>query len=123
MSETGRDLAETRVKDIIDNTARAFGATARVNYQRNYPVMINWDDATEHAIAAAKKVSGACALANPTMGGEDFAFFLQERPGAYILVGNGDSAKVHSTTYDFNDDVIPAGCSWWVEIAENRLPF
>ena len=86
MSETGRDLAETRVKDIIDNTARAFGATARVNYQRNYPVMINWDDATEHAIAAAKKVSGACALANPTMGGEDFAFFLQERPGAYILV-------------------------------------
>jgi len=55
------------------------------------------------------------------MGGEDFAFMLNARPGAYILMGNGDSSPVHSVTYNFNDDAIPAGCSWWVELAEQRL--
>ena len=118
----GRDLTEKRLTEIAEHTATAFGAVARVNYQRNYPVMINSEEETQHAIAAATKVSGACALEPPTMGGEDFAFFLEERPGAYIFVGNGDSAKVHNTTYDFNDEAIPAGCSWWVEIVEGRLP-
>ncbi len=56
------------------------------------------------------------------MGGEDFAYMLQERPGAYILVGNGDTAMVHHPEYDFDDDAIPAGCSWWVGIAERRMP-
>jgi hippurate hydrolase len=56
------------------------------------------------------------------MGGEDFAYMLEERPGAYILVGNGDTAMVHHPAYNFNDEAIPAGCSWWAEIAERRLP-
>lgn len=56
------------------------------------------------------------------MGGEDFAFMLEERPGAYILVGNGDTASVHHPEYNFTDDAIPAGCSWFAEIAEQRMP-
>ena len=56
------------------------------------------------------------------MGGEDFSFMLNATSGAYILMGNGDTAKVHSPDYNFNDEAIPAGCSWWVELAEQRLP-
>ena len=56
------------------------------------------------------------------MGGEDFSFMLNERPGAYILLGNGDTANVHQPDYDFNDEAIGAGCSWWVEMVEGRLP-
>ena len=122
LSEANRDVTEGRVRTIAQNTARAYGATADVSYERNYPVMVNHGAETDFAIAAAQKVAGACKEEPPTMGGEDFAFFLQQRPGAYILVGNGDSAKVHNTTYDFNDEVSPSGCSWWVEIAESRSP-
>lgn len=122
MSKKGRDLAEERLTAIAENTAKAFGATARVTYDRNYPVMVNSEAETEFAAEAARRVSGQCDAETQTMGGEDFAFFLEERPGAYIFVGNGDTAKVHNTTYDFNDEAIPAGCSWWVEIAESRLP-
>jgi hypothetical protein len=67
-------------------------------------------------------VSGDCDEAPLVMGGEDFAFMLEERPGAYILVGNGDTAPVHHPKYNFNDEAIPAGCSWWAEIVERRLP-
>jgi len=56
------------------------------------------------------------------MGAEDFAYMLQERPGAYILLGNGDSAPVHHQAYNFDDAAIPAGCSWWAEIVEQRMP-
>ncbi|MGI1661140.1 M20 aminoacylase family protein [Palleronia sp. KMU-117] len=116
-----RDLAERRMREIAEATAQAFGATAELTYSRGYPVMVNSEVETGHAIAAAEKVSGGCAPAPLVMGGEDFAFMLNERPGAYILVGNGDTAMVHHPKYDFNDDAIPAGCSWWVEIAESRL--
>ena len=71
---------------------------------------------------AARAVSGQCDEAPLVMGGEDFAYMLEERPGAYILMGNGDTAKVHSPDYNFNDNAIPAGCSWWAEIVEQRMP-
>ncbi|MEM9031309.1 MAG: M20 aminoacylase family protein [Pseudomonadota bacterium] len=118
-----QDQVETRINTLVPGIAAAFGADAEVHYQRNYPVMENAEVETDHAIAAAEAVAGAgaCAESPLVMGGEDFAFMLNARPGAYILVGNGDTAPVHSPGYNFNDDAIPAGCSWWVEIAERRL--
>ncbi len=93
-----------------------------VDYQRGYPVMVNAEDETEFAAEVARKVSGNCEEAPLVMGGEDFAFMLEERPGAYILVGNGDTAMVHHPEYNFNDEAIPAGCSWYAEMVETRLP-
>jgi hippurate hydrolase len=116
-----RDLAERRMNEIVTLTAQAFGATATLLYHRGYPVMVNAEVETEHAAAAAERVSGGCAPAPLVMGGEDFAYMLNARPGAYILIGNGDTAMVHHPLYDFNDEAIPAGCSWWVEVAESRL--
>ena len=116
-----RDLTERRMGEICAGVAATYGGTARVDYQRNYPVMVNHEAETEHAIEAARAVAGDCDHAPLVMGGEDFAFMLEERPGAYILVGNGDTAPVHHPEYDFNDEAIPAGASWWVEIAERRL--
>ncbi|ETX15635.1 amidohydrolase [Roseivivax halodurans JCM 10272] len=122
LSPEMRDLAETRMQGICKGIAEAFGATARLDYVRNYPVMVNSEEQTAFAADVARSVSGECATADLVMGGEDFAFMLEERPGAYILVGNGDTASVHSPDYDFNDAAIPAGCSWWAEIVERRLP-
>ena len=122
LSSDMRELAEARITAMAEHTAKAFGAKAQVKYMRGYPVMVNTDTETEYAAQAARSVSGACDDAPLVMGGEDFAFMLEERPGAYILVGNGDTASVHHPEYDFNDDAIPAGCSFWVELAEQRLP-
>ena len=116
-----RDLAEERIKAIAAGTAQTFGGTADVTYMRSYPVMANHEAETQYAIEAARAVAGDCDDAPLVMGGEDFAFMLEERPGAYILVGNGDTAMVHHPEYDFNDEAIPAGASWWAEIAERRL--
>lgn len=122
LNAEARDLAEKRLTDVVKGTAATFGATATVDYVRGYPVMVNSEDQTDFAIEVAKAVSGDCAHAPLVMGGEDFAFMLEERPGAYILVGNGDTASVHHPEYNFNDDAIPAGCSWWAEIVEQRMP-
>jgi len=122
MSLELRDLADKRVNEICTGIATAMGGVARVNYTRNYPVMINHDEQTEFAADVARSVSGDCAEAPLVMGGEDFAFMLEERPGAYILMGNGDTAMVHHPLYNFNDDGIPAGCSWWAGIVEQRMP-
>lgn len=122
MSPALRDLADKRVNEICTGIAAAMGAVVRVTYKRNYPVMINHEEQTEFAASVARDVSGGCDEAPLVMGGEDFAFMLEERPGAYILVGNGDTAMVHHPLYNFNDDVIPAGCSWWAGIVEQRMP-
>ena len=84
--------------------------------------MANHAVETEFAADMARRVSGACAQADLVMGGEDFSFMLNERPGAYILIGNGDSAPVHHPEYNFNDEAITAGCSWWVELIEQGMP-
>ena len=117
-----QDLVEARLKAIVETTAAAYGASAEVEFLRNYPVTENHEAETEYAAAAAKAVSGDCGPAPLIMGGEDFSFMLNERPGAYILVGNGDTAHVHTPEYNFNDEAIPAGCSWFAEIVEQRLP-
>ncbi|WP_281858030.1 M20 aminoacylase family protein [Litoreibacter halocynthiae] len=121
MSKEMRDMAEMRLPEIAQGVATTFGGTADVNYIKGYPVMVNHEEQTEFAASVAARVSGDCAEAPLIMGGEDFAFMLEERPGAYILVGNGDTASVHHPEYNFNDEAIPAGCSWWAEIVEQRL--
>ncbi|WP_037309427.1 M20 aminoacylase family protein [Ruegeria halocynthiae] len=122
MSEEMRDLAEKRIREICDGVAVTFGGAVDVTYYRGYPVMVNSDEQTDFAADVARAVSGGCDDAPLIMGGEDFAFMLQERPGAYILVGNGETAAVHHPEYNFNDEAIPAGCSWWAEIVEQRMP-
>ncbi|SFR42450.1 hippurate hydrolase [Yoonia tamlensis] len=122
MSKEMRALAEKRLTEICEGTAATLGAKADVTYYHGYPCMVNHDEQTAFAADVAKSISGDCAEAPLVMGGEDFAYMLEERPGAYILVGNGDSADVHNPHYNFNDDAIPAGCSWWAEIVEKRMP-
>ncbi|MCE8512738.1 amidohydrolase [Ruegeria pomeroyi] len=122
MSRDMRDLAEKRINEICSGIAATFGGTADIRYIRGYPVMVNSDEQTEFAAKVARDVSGGCDEAALVMGGEDFAYMLEERPGAYILVGNGDTAMVHHPEYNFNDEAIPAGCSWWAEIVEQRMP-
>ncbi len=118
-----QDLIEARMARIVKNTAEAYGATATLSYERNYPVTENHETETAYAAEAARAVAGDCNTgAALVMGAEDFSFMLNARPGAYILVGNGDTAMVHHPKYDFNDEVIPAGCSFWAEIVERRMP-
>ncbi|MBC7155327.1 MAG: amidohydrolase [Rhodobacteraceae bacterium] len=121
--DTGlQDMAEANLTRIAENTAAAFGAVARVSYKRNYPAMVNAAAQTDFAAEVARAVAGDCAEAPLVMGAEDFSFMLNARPGAYILVGNGETASLHHPGYDFDDAVIPAGCSWWAEVVERRMP-
>ncbi|WP_179380333.1 M20 aminoacylase family protein [Jannaschia marina] len=122
MTDATRDLAETRIREIVAGICTTFGGTADITYHRSYPVMRNHAEQTDFAAEVARAVSGECEEAPLVMGGEDFAFMLEERPGAYILVGNGESAPVHHPEYDFTDETIPAGCSWWAEVVERRMP-
>ena len=122
MDEGIRNLAETRIGEIAAGVGATFGAEVVVDYIRGYPVMTNHDAQTEFAAQVAREVAGDCEDAPLVMGGEDFAFMLEKRPGAYILVGNGDTAPVHHPKYDFDDEAIPAGASWWAGIAERRMP-
>ncbi len=122
LSGAVRDLAENRINEICQGVAATFGGTVVVDYHRGYPVMANHSEQTEFAVEVAKSVSGGCDEAPLIMGGEDFAFMLEERPGAYILMGNGDTAMVHHPEYNFNDEAIPAGCSWFAEVVEKRMP-
>ncbi|MBY6201132.1 amidohydrolase [Maritalea mobilis] len=117
-----QDLTEARMKEIVEGTAATFGAKAELVYKRNYPVMVNSEEQTEFAAEVARDIAGDCDEAPLVMGGEDFAFMLNARPGAYILVGNGDTAMVHHPKYNFNDEAIPAGCSWLAEVVERRMP-
>jgi len=118
-----QDMAEERIKLIAEQTAAAFGATAKVVYERGYPVTINHEEQTRYAVEAARKVSGEVDdNTAPLMGAEDFSYMLNARPGAYIFLGNGDTAMVHHPKYNFDDEAIPAGSSWFAEIVESRLP-
>ena len=117
-----RDLAEKEFLRITELTAEAMGGSADAKFTRGYPVMSNSNEQTEFAAKVARDVAGECAEAPLVMGGEDFAYMLEERPGAYILLGNGDSSPVHHPKYNFNDDAIPYGCSWLVELVEQKMP-
>ncbi|MFI5013059.1 MAG: M20 aminoacylase family protein [Hyphomicrobiales bacterium] len=120
-----RDLIEARIKNVVEHTAAVFGAHAKVDYMRGYPVTRNHETESGFAAEAAADVAGAANVKTdiaPSMGGEDFSYMLLERPGAMILVGNGDSAGLHHPAYDFNDAAISAGVSYWARLAERRMP-
>ncbi len=121
-SKEVRAQIETRLNEICEATARAFGGVAVVDYQHGVPVTVNAPEQTEFATQVARAITGQCAVAPLIMGGEDFSFMLEQRPGAFMLLGNGDSAALHHPAYNFNDDAIPVGCSWFAEIAERRMP-
>jgi len=117
-----RDLIERRIPEVAQGIAATFGGTAEVIYDRGVPVTVNDETATEYAREVAISVSGDCGDIALSMAGEDFSFMLEERPGAMIRVGNGPSAVLHHPEYDFNDDTIPAGSSWFAELVERRMP-
>ena len=123
LTEEVRDLAERRVVDTAKLTAQAFDAEATTDFERGYPVMVNSEDETRFAAEVAEKVTGQATMeVPPVMGAEDFSYMLEARPGSYILVGNGDTAPVHNQNYDFNDEIIPVGSSFWAELVETRMP-
>jgi len=119
-----RDRVEKRIHEIAAGLAEASGASARVEYRRGYPPTVNHEAQTDFAASIARKVAGDSKVdANtpPTMGSEDFSFMLEARPGAFIFIGNGDSATLHHPSYDFNDEILPYGMSYWVELVQTAL--
>jgi hippurate hydrolase len=120
-----RDLAEQRLRLMVKNITAAFGATAALDFQRGYPVTVNSEAETAFAAGVAETVAGEGRVDRdlaPLLGGEDFSYMLEARPGAFIFVGNGDTAMVHHPEYDFNDEAIPYGVSYWARLAETAMP-
>jgi amidohydrolase len=120
-----RDLLEQRVREVVEGTAKLYGAKVKVVYKRDYPVTRNHERQTAFAASVAKEVAGRERVddeAPPVMGAEDFSFMLEARPGAFIFVGNGDTAGLHHPAYDFNDEAIPFGTSYWVKLIETAMP-
>jgi amidohydrolase len=118
------ELLHKRIEEVIEGTARLYGASAKITYTNGYPVVVNHDRQTAFAADIAREIAGPDKVDTdvaPVMGAEDFAFMLNERPGAFIFVGNGDSAGLHHPRYDFNDETIPIGTSYWVRLAETAL--
>jgi amidohydrolase len=129
------DLFERRIRQIADLTAQAHGATAAVQFQRTYPPTVNHPAQAEFAARVADTIVGASNVVrnvDPSMGAEDFSFMLKARPGAYLFIGNGDGAHrdaghgagpctLHNASYDFNDELIPVGGTFWVRLAEQFL--
>jgi hippurate hydrolase len=120
-----QDLLEKRLREVVEGTAALHGAKAKLTYRRDYPVTRNHDRQAAFAANVAAEVVGWERVDDkiaPMMGAEDFSFMLNERPGAFIFVGNGDSAGLHHPLYNFNDEVIPFGTSYWVKLVETALP-
>ncbi|MGV2104900.1 M20 aminoacylase family protein [Agrobacterium vitis] len=119
-----QDMAERRIREIVAGVASAHGAEADVIYERPCPVTANHPEETDNAARAAIDIVGEGNVntdVDPSMAGEDFAFMLKARPGAYIMIGNGNTAGLHNPAYDFNDEAIAYGISYWVRLAEQRL--
>jgi amidohydrolase len=124
MSPQVRELLKKRVREVVEGTAQAYGAKANLTYTPGYPVLVNDEGRTAFAADVAGEIAGSNKVNRnvaPLMGAEDFAYMLEERPGAFIYVGNGDSAGLHHPAYDFNDEAIPLGTSYWVRLAETAL--
>ncbi|MCA2010400.1 M20 family metallopeptidase [Cereibacter sphaeroides] len=120
-----RKLAHERIMALAPATATAYGASAEVDYRWGYPVTMNHPEQAKFAADCAAEVVGEANVerdTKPVMPAEDFAFMLEARPGAYIFLGNGDTPMCHHPAYRFDDDAIPVGCSWFVTLAERRMP-
>jgi hippurate hydrolase len=123
-----RDLAEQRLKEIATKTAEALGCSAEVIYERGYPATVNSPREAQFAAQVGRRLFGAQNVLTehePTMGGEDFSYMLQARPGAYVFLGQGGAAGgclLHNPNYDFNDEVIPLGAGYLAALVEEALP-
>ena len=114
-----------RLEEIVTGIASAYGAEVDIDIKEGYPVTSNHDAQTAFAAEVAREISGDSKVDTnkpPVMGGEDFSYMLLERPGAFIFMGNGDTAGLHHEEYDFNDEAIPVGSSYWAKIAERSMP-
>lgn len=119
-----RDLVEKRLYEVVEGTAKLYGAKAKLVYKRDYPVTMNHDRQTAFAASIASDVVGKDRVDTtvpPVMGAEDFSYMLEARPGAFIFVGNGETAELHHPAYNFNDELIPVGTSYWVRLVETAL--
>ncbi len=122
-AETAK-LAEERLKAVCNGIAATFGVSVDLDFRPNYPVTFNHAPETAFAGDVAAAIAGAALVDRdmpPLMAGEDFSYMLEARPGAFIFLGNGDSAGLHHPAYDFNDEAIPHGVSYWVRLAETAL--
>ncbi|KPN62269.1 hippurate hydrolase [Aliiroseovarius crassostreae] len=120
-----RDLAERRVREIVAGLAAGFDVSAEVVYDRGYPATVNHAEQTEFALGIARELSGEARVdgnGGLSMGAEDFAYMLEERPGAYLYLGQGEGPYVHHPEYDFNDDASPYGASFFARLVEKRQP-
>ena len=118
-----RDLVQDRLQSVVSHTCAAYQCTADITYARGYPITVNAETNTTYAADVAENIAPSVDRDTPPiMAGEDFSYMLNQRPGAYIMLGNGDGPTVHHPMYNFNDDAIPAGCSWYAEMIETRLP-
>lgn len=118
-----QSFVRARIDALTKSTADGYGAVAEVTHMSGPPPLVNHERQADFAAEIALSVCGVAHRDfEPSMGGEDFSEMLLERPGAYLFVGNGDSADLHNPSYEFNDDVIPVGCSWFVTMAERRMP-
>jgi hippurate hydrolase len=129
------DLIEARLREISHSVASAFDCQAEIEFRRSYPPLINHDNEVAFAAEVMSEVVGAQNVntsIDPTMGAEDFAFLLLEKPGCYVFLGNGDGdhrsvghgmgpCHLHNPSYDFNDALIPVGVSYWVKLAQRYL--
>ena len=118
-----RALVGKRVREVVEGVARMTGAKIDLEYEPGYPVVVNHAAQTDFAVGVATEIAGSGNVAEmpPMMGGEDFAFMLERRPGAFIFCGNGDSAGLHHPAYNFNDEAIVFGTSYWIKLVENAL--
>ncbi|MGV8898922.1 MAG: M20 aminoacylase family protein [Burkholderiaceae bacterium] len=129
------DMIEQRMREIAEHTSSAFDAEVKFEFNRNYPALVNHPKQTADAVAVLQSIVGAQrvnAQVEPTMGAEDFAFMLQEKPGCYVFIGNGDGdhrssghglgpCNLHNPSYDFNDALLPIGATYWVRLAQALL--
>ena len=125
LREETRAQVEAQLGALCENVGKVFGASAELIYKRLYPCTVNEEGCTAFAArVAAALVSEKQVDADtpPVMGGEDFSIMLRARPGAFIFLGNGDTAGLHHPRYDFNDHAIPHGCAYWMKVAEAAMP-
>jgi amidohydrolase len=118
-----RELVEKRIREVVAGVAQITGAKIDLAYERGYPVTVNHAAQTDVAIGVAKEIAGEANVheSPPMMGAEDFSYMLEARPGAFIFCGNGDSAGLHHPAYNFNDEAIVFGTSYWIKLVENTL--
>ncbi|ACM38176.1 MULTISPECIES: M20 aminoacylase family protein [Rhizobium/Agrobacterium group] len=122
-----RDELESRIRSIAEGQAASYGMTVEIDYERGYPATVNHKAETDYVRDLARRFAGegkVFDMPRPTMGGEDFAYMLQEKPGTYFFLGTKrteNDPPLHHPRYDFNDDIIPTGTAFWVELVESRL--